>query len=601
MGALTLWWTSGRQRVTGGPDVCRERAVMDAGTDSAAGWGSPDAHFQASLAEQRYRRLVDHSSNAICVHEGGRVVYVNAAAVRWMLGRSSDELVGHLITEFVHPDSVPPMLARIAALREEGDTSEPSEALMLRFDGTTLAVEAVSVLTVWEGKPAYQVIFRDLSAQKTAEATLRYQAALVNHVSDAIIATTLSGMVTSWNPAAEAIYRRPAARALALPVSEAVGAPLDPAAVVEAGGVVHTTHRALDGTALDVRISAAQMDNGYVLACSDQTALRRAEKHFQTVVSSLEDGVVVVGRDGAVESVNPAALRILGIDAVESVYDVANRVATFPVYDSDGRALSRDERPLARILRRRRPECGYIVGVDRPDNGERVWLSSTCRLLNPDDPDHSAVLLSFTDITAQRMASERLAYEASHDSLTGLPNRAYIVSRLSHALHAADRDAVAGVMFVDLDNLKAVNDSLGHDAGDDLIRIAAQRLRHGVRAGDVVARLGGDEFVALLCGPIAEADLTGLAARIHAVLREPVAVAGVSLQIGASIGVVLIEDDDRRDAAEVLRDADLAMYEAKTDGRGKTHYFTEQLRRTQRRGSPPGNSALGTSARHEKG
>jgi GGDEF domain-containing protein len=75
----------------------------------------------------------------------------------------------------------------------------------------------------------------------------------------------------------------------------------------------------------------------------------------------------------------------------------------------------------------------------------------------------------------------------------------------------------------------------------------------------------------------------------------------VSLQIGASIGVVLIEDDDRRDAAEVLRDADLAMYEAKTDGRGKTHYFTEQLRRTQRRGSPPGNSALGTSARHEKG
>jgi len=549
---------------------------MGAESDSAAGPRSP-----ADLAELRYRRLVDHSPNAICVHEGGRVVYVNTAALRWMAARSSDQLVGHMITEFVHPDSVPPMLARIAALCDEGDASEPSEALMLRFDGTTLAVEAVSVLTVWEGKPAYQVVFRDLSAQKTAEATLRYQAALVNHVSDAIIATTFTGMVTSWNPAAEAIYRRPAAKALALPVSEAVGAPLDPVAVVAGGGVLHTTHRALDGTALAVRVSAAAMDNGYVLACSDQTALRRAEKHFQTVVSSLDDGVVVVGCDGRIESVNPAALRILGIRAGDPVYDKANRAAAFPVYGSDGQPLGRDKRPLQQILRgREQLEGNYVMGVDRADNGERVWLSSSCRLLNPDDPGHSAALISFTDITAQRMASERLAYEASHDALTGLPNRAHIVGRLSAALDAGDRDAVAAVLFVDLDNLKTVNDSLGHDAGDDLIRIAAQRLRHGVRAGDVVARLGGDEFVAVLCGPVGDTDLNGLAARIHAVLDEPVVIAGTSLRIGASIGVALIEDNDRRCADEVLRDADLAMYVAKTDGRGRTHYFTEQLRRT---------------------
>ena len=97
---------------------------------------------------------------------------------------------------------------------------------MLRFDGTTLDVEAVSMLTVWEGRPAYQVIFRDLSAQKAASAALRCQAALATHVSDAIIATTFTGIVTNWNPAAEAIYRRPAARALALAASEAVGAAL---------------------------------------------------------------------------------------------------------------------------------------------------------------------------------------------------------------------------------------------------------------------------------------------------------------------------------------------------------------------------------------
>src|SRR5271163_4234812 len=163
--------------------------------------------MQADVVEQRYRRLLDHSPDAIAVHERGRVVYINPAGVRRIGGQSSADLVGRVITEFVHPDSVPAMLTRIAALRHEGDTSPRSEAVMLRFDGTTLDVEAVSMLTVWEGRPAYQVIFRDLSARKAAEAALRSQAALATHVSDAIIATTFTGIVTNWNPAAEAIYR----------------------------------------------------------------------------------------------------------------------------------------------------------------------------------------------------------------------------------------------------------------------------------------------------------------------------------------------------------------------------------------------------------
>src|SRR5271156_2927246 len=155
-------------------------------------------------------------------------------------------------------------------------------------------------------------MFREMSAQKAAEAAQRYQAALVNQVSDAIIATTFDGIVTTWNPAAEAIYRRPAARALALPASTAVGAPLDPAAIIAHGGIVHGSHHAADGAALDVRVSATATDNGYILVCTDRTALRRAEQHFQSVVTALDSGVAVVGSDGRVESSNPAADRIFG-------------------------------------------------------------------------------------------------------------------------------------------------------------------------------------------------------------------------------------------------------------------------------------------------
>jgi len=544
---------------------------------------APDGRqMNADVVEQRYRRLVDHSPDAVCVHAGGRIVYVNPAAIRWIGAQSSAQLVGHLITEFVHPDSVPAMLTRIASLRREGDTSPPSEAVILRLDGTTLDVEAVSVVTVWEGRPAYQVIFRDLSAQKAAETALRCQAALATHVSDAIIATTFTGIVTNWNPAAEALYRRSAVRALALPASEAVGAPLDPAAIIADGGIVHSTHHAADGAALAVRVSATATDKGYVLICTDQTALRHAEQHFQTVVNTLDYGVAVVGSDGRVESSNPAADRIFGTRPEVLENRPANKALDSPIYDTNGHLIGADRHPLTQIRRTGTPIIDYVFGVDRFD-GQRVWLSASYRLLNPDDLQHSAVLISLTDITAHRTASERLAYEATHDSLTGLPNRAYVVTRVTEALESGGHHALAAVLFIDLDNLKTINDMFGHDAGDDLLRSAAQRLRRAVRSDDVVARFGGDEFVALLVGQIARPDLDALADKLHATLSEPVVIDNVTLRIGASIGIVVVENNDPRGAAEILHDADTAMYAAKTTGRGKSHYFTEHLRDRRRR------------------
>jgi GGDEF domain-containing protein/PAS domain-containing protein len=328
----------------------------------------------------------------------------------------------------------------------------------------------------------------------------------------------VTGIITSWNPAAEAIYRRPPAQALAIPVSEAVGASLDPAAIIADGGVANATHRGADGSALAVRVSAAAMDDGYVLVCTDQTALRRAEQHFQTVLTSLDEGVAVMDRDGRLEFRNPAAL---------------------------------DRHPLAQILRDGTPVNNRVYGVDRTD-GQRIWLSGSHRLLNPEDPEHSAVLTSFSDITAQRAASEHLAHEATHDALTGLPNRTQVVTRVAQVVGSGRLQVLAAVLFIDLDNFKSINDSLGHDAGD--------------------------EFVALLLGQITGPGLSQLDDRLHATLSEPVVIDTVTLRIRASIGIVVVEHNDQRGAAEILRDADNAMYEAKTTGRGRSQYFTEQLR-----------------------
>ncbi|HTZ15681.1 MAG TPA: diguanylate cyclase, partial [Mycobacterium sp.] len=427
--------------------------------------------------------------------------------------------------------------------------------------------------TEWEGKPAHHVVFRDLTRQRAEEASLRFQAALVAHASDAIIATTPTGEVTSWNPAAEAIYGRSAAAALGLPVGETVGAALDPAAVIAGGGVVHATHHNADGSPLDVCVSASRMDDGYVVLCADQTALRRAEQHFQTVVASLEEGVVVIGPDGAVQSANPAALRILGAPTDLDPVELPN----VSIYGADGRLVN-SGRPIARKTLTSRPSRGFISGFDRLSDGRRVWVSANWSLLDPSDPSRSSVLVSFIDITEQHNAHQRLTYQATHDLVTGLPNRAHIVALITEAI-ASDEPRLGAVLFMDMDKFKGVNDALGHHAGDAVLQIAAQRLRQALRRDDVVGRVGGDEFVALLAAPVGPAEVDDLVRRLHAALEEPIVLEDESdctrtdcTRVSASIGVVTVQSDEQRGAVEILRDADLAMYQAKTSGRATSHF-----------------------------
>jgi diguanylate cyclase (GGDEF)-like protein len=402
---------------------------------------------------------------------------------------------------------------------------------------------------------------------KAAQATL--QAALVYHATEAIIATTLSGIVTSWNPAAEAIYQRLSARALGLPISDAVGDAIDPAAIVACGGVQHCTHRAADGSTRSVRVAAAAMDNGYVLVCTDHTPLQRAERRFQTVVKSLEEGVVVLDAQCRPESINPAARRILGLPSDETLMDGLDLSTVFPLSDAGGTPLGLGGPLVEEVLATGAVIRNLVIGIDLLD-GTRCWLSASLRPLDDSDTGQPAALASFTDITRQYTEQVLLDHKAHHDSLTGLPNRAYAEARASDALQGHP-PTLAAVMFIDLDNIKNINDVLGHHAGDLAITIAAQRLRAALRTGDFLARHGGDEFVALFFGHTHHAALKHLADRMHAALATPLDVAGTPCTLTASIGVTKVSPADHHDAAHILRDADAAMYKAKVH-RATTHF-----------------------------
>ena len=187
-----------------------------------------------------------------------------------------------------------------------------------------------------------------------------------------------------------------------------------------------------------------------------------------------------------------------------------------------------------------------------------------------------------TDLTSQVESDERLAHSATHDGLTGLPNRVLLADRLAVALAQADRSqGLVAVMFCDLDRFKVVNDSLGHSAGDVLLRAVARRLAESVRPGDTLARLGGDEFAAV-CAGVADLDeARGLGERLRRAVAEPVAVGGRSVSVTASVGLALAAGVPGTDGVEaLLRDADVALYAAKDGGRDRVSVADERRRVT---------------------
>lgn len=543
---------------------------MFTGGDDVGSAGAHAATPHAQGDHDPYLGLIDQNPDAICVHQDGRLVFCNATAVRWLGAGAADELVGHAVSDVLHPRSTPLVIAQLAALHRPGDTTSETPATAVRVDGTEFDVAVVSVLTSWNGGVAHQLIMRDHADHRSARVALGHQAALVAHAGDAVIAVAASGIVTSWNAAAERIYRRPAQRALALPVGEAVGAPVDLTAIADAGGIVHSTHHAMDGTARAIRVSATAFEHGHVLVCSDETVVRRAASNLRKVVNTLQEGVAVVDRNGWVLTINPAARRILGLRSARSGSDPGVRLGDLRLVDTDGVPLVDDERPVAVAFATGRPTVGRVIGVDRPD-GTRVWLSASCHVLQGEDPEHSPVLVSFSDISVQRAAAEQLAHQAAHDELTGLPNRAHLLKTVDRLRR--ERRVPSAVLFIDLDDLKTVNDSLGHDGGDVVIQTTAHRLRRSVRSHDIVGRFAGDEFVALLTGNLENGALGRFVDHLHRVLAEPIDVPGGKLRLGASIGVIRTRHDDPRDAATLLRAADAAMYAAKAKGRRASRFL----------------------------
>ncbi|MFI6444088.1 putative bifunctional diguanylate cyclase/phosphodiesterase [Kitasatospora sp. NPDC050543] len=288
---------------------------------------------------------------------------------------------------------------------------------------------------------------------------------------------------------------------------------------------------------------------------SQELTRRNSEAYFRTLVQSASDVILILNTDDGIRYASSSAQRVLGYPDLDGVRmtDLVPPEDTRSVGNALALMRSRDhaeQREHWRLLRHDRTPIEAEV---------------RCNDLR-DDPTVGGLVLTLRDVTEQRQMERELTHQAFHDSLTGLANRVLFQDRVGHALSRSERSgAVTGVLFLDLDDFKVVNDTQGHAVGDELLVAVSLRLSTALRTSDTAARLGGDEFAVLVEDALRPADVGAIADAVLSAFAEPFRLSAGAVRVSASVGVATTEDSV--DSAELLTHADLALYSAKAAGK----------------------------------
>jgi len=303
------------------------------------------------------------------------------------------------------------------------------------------------------------------------------------------------------------------------------------------------------------------------ISLSGEISRRRSEEYFRTLVHNMGDVILILDDDeDRIRYASPSAETMFGNTPL-----AGHRVGD--LVDPAQRELAQQLLDLVRVRpEKRSARADWTV---KGAAGATVEVEVLCRDLRQ-DPTVGGLVVTMRDVTEQRQLERELKHRAFHDLLTGLPNRVLFTEQVERAVNRAQANVdIAGVLFVDLDDFKVVNDTLGHDIGDQLLVAVGQRLSAGLRPEDTAARLGGDEFAVLVEDASSLAEVEELAERTVQTLAEPIVLGGSLLSASASIGVATTVD--AANSSDLLRQADLAVYEAKGGGKGRWLRYQSEL------------------------
>jgi diguanylate cyclase (GGDEF)-like protein/PAS domain S-box-containing protein len=522
----------------------------------------------------------------------GRFQRVNRRFAQ-MVGRERHELEGVAVRAITHPDDADRDIDAFARMAAGEQDSYRTEKRYVRPDGSIVWVQLEVALVHEDDAPLHflaQMI--DISDRRAFEEALATSEERFRSLSAAapngIYALDLRGAL---------LYANDRLVELTGFSHEQLGGtgwldmvhPDDRERIVSESGPAALTRRLAtefrivrpDGAVRWVRTRASPLQGhageeaGFVGSLEDVTAelesmreLAAREAEYRMLAENSSDFLARHAPDGTYRYASPACVAITGYAPQELIGRSPFRL----VAKEDREAV----RAYARLVSEREEPATAAYRL-RCKDGELRWLETTARAVR----DEAGVreLVSVTrDISARKQAELELSHAALHDTLTGLPNRALFLDRLGLALRRTERRSGAvAVLFCDLDRFKVVNDSLGHDAGDQLLVDVASRIVTALRPADTVARFGGDEFT-ILCEDIAgEIEAATIAQRIVDVFRDPFVLDEGEVFLATSVGIAIARGTDDR-AEDLIRDADAAMYRAKERGKGRYEIFDEAMR-----------------------
>ena len=560
---------------------------VDGGTtdrlpDELTSWES-----ELRVSEARKGAILDASPDPIVSIDGeGRVVEWNRAAEStfgWTRAEAFGRAVSELVVPRVDREAHRRGLQRYLATGEARMLGRRNQLYAQRRDGSPFPAEVTVTEVPSAGRPLFTAFIRDLSETRRAAGVLREREGHLR-----LLAAQAPAVL--WSTDRTLRFTSSAGTGLdvlTLRANEIVGQTLleyfGAGAAFEAARSAHEAALRGESTSFELdwkgRTFQALVEPlrgeeaaivgvaGVALDITDrkaaELALRESEARYRLLFERNLAGVYRTSMDGRFLDCNEACARVLGYDSREDLLQAS-------AYDLYFDAAERDA--ALEAIRERGSLTNHETRLRRKD-GRPVWVIENVTLV----PGESGLMQgTLIDVSEQKLAAERLAHQAYHDALTGLPNRLLFADRLKQALALArrKRHGVA-VFYLDLDEFKRVNDTLGHTTGDRLLQQVAGRLVGSLRLADTVARTGGDEFLVML--PEADADdAVRVVRKISSALERPFDVGGNTLHVTASVGISIFPNDGS-DAETLLRNADNAMYRAKETIGEDYQLFTPEM------------------------
>jgi len=546
-------------------------------------------------SEARYRDLFENANDIIYVHDlEGNYVSINQAAER-VIGYTREEIRLMNMDQIVAPEHLEMIRQKLAEKTAGGVKHTAYEVDCIAKDGHRLTLEVNSRVIYRDMVPvAVQGIARNITERKQTQEVLRIREEqyrdLYENANDLIYTHDLKGNFTSLNRAGEVITGYKREEAMKMNLSQVVAPEFLEAARAmttrkvagEAPGTYELEIVAKEGNRVSLELSTRLIiQDGKPVGVQGigrditerkraDSALRESEYKLRTLLDSMSEGLLQVDTEDRILFVNNCLCEMVGYSQEELI-------------DTDWSLLLLDEgRDFIKTVneRRRKGIADTYEICLKKKSGELIWtMVGGVPMVNAEGVVSGSMGV-FTDITERKRAEEQLLYDAFHDGLTGLANRALFMDHLQLTIERGKRkpESLYGILFLDFDRFKVINDSLGHAEGDKLLKLVAERLESSLRPGDLVARLGGDEFTILLNELEDESDARRIAERIQEDLKVPFVLSGREVFSSVSIGIALSSAGQEK-AEDMLRHADIAMYSAKAKGKAQHQVFDQEMHR----------------------